>query len=245
MALNKYEKTQKNLLSTFAQKLANMGLSKEEITDSLKEQLDDFATESKVKLTVKVQKKEDGTSVVELAEIDLSADFIRTRHNTGKTMQSLRVKVLGLPIEIKVKKDEAVFSNEQVVSSLRMLADYVEAMPVEAKDAGSADFPLEKGGAPIVKGDNDTDSDNDGDGDVDNDTDNEETGSFMPASTEQVTNDVSLVEQTAAVNAPIQQAQDLSDLERQVADRQGKSASDTALENAKQMYQGVNELPDQ
>lgn len=85
--------------------------------------------------------------------IDLKSDFVRTRSNTENTMLSLRAKIFGLPIEVKVMKesDGIKASNKDVSIALTELAAIVDSMEEEMVAKGHADWPRTPGEKPAVE----------------------------------------------------------------------------------------------
>lgn len=151
MALKAAEKMQLDFINETAKMLGELNIEESLIIEKLKEKVSDLENSANCKLVLAVT---DG--VQQFNVIDLRSDFVRTRFNNAeKTQLSLRAKILGLPIDIKVKKDEDVFSNKEVVKSLRELADIVEQMPVSMLEHGQDDWSRTAGELPKSLAEND------------------------------------------------------------------------------------------
>ena len=123
------------------------------INEKLADMLTGFYNESNKKLILSIS--EDGEISSRVA--DYKSDFVRTRSTPDNTMLSLRGKINGVPIEIKVFKDGVALSNKEVAEALMELSLIVSAMPVEMSVHGQDDWPREAGGMPKTLSDITTD----------------------------------------------------------------------------------------
>jgi hypothetical protein len=126
MALRQAEQSQLESINQTVTILASMDLEQSQIEEKMKDMIVPLEKSANCQLVFK--KDENGAR---FDVIELKSDFVRTRQNPDKTMTSLRAKIYGLPIEVKVKKDTEEFSNAQVAKSLLELATLVGEMPVE------------------------------------------------------------------------------------------------------------------
>jgi hypothetical protein len=145
MALKPAEQSKLDMLNQTAAMLAGMNLDADAIREKMAPMIQSLEKDTNSKLVLVYT---DG--VPSFNAIDLRSDFIRTRPNTEGTMLSLRAKIVGIPLEIKVRKDADGLraSNAEVAESLLFLAEYVKNMPVEMVDADTADWPRELGSLP-------------------------------------------------------------------------------------------------
>lgn len=144
MALRQAEQLQLSNLNDIAVMLHELGIPEETILAKAEPKIKELTDTAKGKVVLKY----DENGVPHFEHIDLRSDFVRTRFNTESTMLSLRAKIVGVPIDIKVKKDDEVFTNKEVASSLRELALIVEKMPVEMVPHGHDDWSREPGVLP-------------------------------------------------------------------------------------------------
>jgi hypothetical protein len=126
MALRQAEQSQLESINQTVTILASMELEQMQIEEKMKEMIVPLEKSANCKLIFKNDEHGPRFDVIEL-----KSDFVRTRQNPHKTMTSLRAKIYGLPIEVKIKKDTEEFSNIQVAKSLLELATLVGEMPVE------------------------------------------------------------------------------------------------------------------
>lgn len=145
MALKPAEQSRLDMLNQTAAMLAGMSLDADAIREKMDAMLSALEKDTNSKLVLVYNE-----GVPSFNAIDLRSDFIRTRPNTDGTMLSLRAKVVGIPLEIKVRKDADGLraSNAEVAESLLILANYVKHMPVEMVDADTADWPRDLGSEP-------------------------------------------------------------------------------------------------
>jgi len=106
--------------------------------------LEDFAEKTGTKIVLNLSDDGQLSSTI----FDLKSDYIRTRFNTDKSMLSLRSKLCGVPIDVKVVKDDVSFSNKMVADSLMELSKVVAGMPFEMNLHGQDDWLREVGGMP-------------------------------------------------------------------------------------------------
>jgi hypothetical protein len=113
------------------------------INEKMKQLLEDFTTETG--LSASVVKCDGGLDVM---VVDLSKYYVRTRYNTDKSMLSLKGKLSGVPIDVKVAKGDEVFTNKQVADALAELSTIVAAMPIEMVAHGHDDWKRTPGEYP-------------------------------------------------------------------------------------------------
>ena len=120
--------------------LVEFDIQKADIEKKLAEKIKTFelATNTQFKFNIV-----DGKA--EFSLVDLRSDYVRTRHNTEKTMTSLKAKINGLPIDVKIKKDDTSFTNAEIVESLHELANVVSAIPEELTSESWKDWPRRPG----------------------------------------------------------------------------------------------------
>jgi hypothetical protein len=157
VALKQAEQFALDSITEFVGILANTGQDKSQIETMLKERFTEF--EQMTGMSLKLVDKADGG--FDLKVNDTRRDFVRTRANTGNTMLSLRSKISGVAIDIKVIKDDERYSNGEVVSALAELQTIVAQMPVEMAVQGHADWSRTPGELP--KSDDGTSDDADTD----------------------------------------------------------------------------------
>jgi hypothetical protein len=144
MALRQSEKTLLGFINETAKMLSELNIEESLIIEKLKDKVGELEQSANCKLALV---EVDG--IRQFNVIDLSADYVRTRFNNAeKTMLSLRAKILGLSVEVKVKKDDDVFSNKEVSKSLRELAGIVDEMPIEMLLHGQDDWSRTPGEMP-------------------------------------------------------------------------------------------------
>lgn len=145
MALKPAEQSKLDMLNQTAAMLAGMSLDADAIREKMAQMIQSLEKDANSKLVLVYTE-----GVPSFNAIDLRTDFIRTRPNTDGTMLSLRAKIVGIPLEIKVRKDADGLraSNAEVAESLLFLSEYVKNMPVEMVDADTADWPRELGSLP-------------------------------------------------------------------------------------------------
>ena len=114
------------------------------INEKLAEMLKGFYDESQKKLILSI----DEQGAISARVADYKSDFVRTRYNTDSSMLSLKGKINGVPIDVKVVKDDVSFTNKEVAESLAELAGIVAKMPVEMSAHGHDDWPREAGSMP-------------------------------------------------------------------------------------------------
>jgi len=133
MALKKEDKIRLEGLEQTLTMLTSSGIEKDAIEKMMETQISDFQkiTNTKVKLNFE--------SKPSIDLLDLKKDFVRTREPNSET-QVLRAKIEGVGIDAKLfKQEEYIFSNSDVVSALRALADEVEKLPLELNTLGVSD----------------------------------------------------------------------------------------------------------
>lgn len=160
MALKKHEQAQLDMIQKSLDMLVNIGgMSNDDMLQHLNPMIAGFEAETNMKVVI--VPTESGTPALDV--VDLKKDFVRSRWNPAETLQGLRAKSLGVPIEVKVTKaDDFTFSNKQIVSALRELADSMETLGVEFHTLGLADLERAPGEALRVKvGDVASDDDDD------------------------------------------------------------------------------------
>jgi len=116
----------------------------DKISEHIVTMLNGFYEESKKRVILEIS--EDGEITAKIA--DFKSDFVRTRFNTDQSMLSLKGKINGVPIDVKVVKDDVSFSNKEVAASLMELSLIVAGMPVVMRDHGQDDWPRDVGGIP-------------------------------------------------------------------------------------------------
>ena len=138
MALKKHEQAQLDMIQKSLDMLVNIGgMTNDDMLTHLNPMIAGFEAETNMKVVI--APTESGKPVLDV--VDLKKDFVRSRWNPSETLQGLRAKSLGVPIEVKVTKaDDFTFSNKQIVSALRELANSVETMDVEFHTLGLADL---------------------------------------------------------------------------------------------------------
>lgn len=145
MALKKQEQLLlDNILQTANIVKGLVGNDLGKINEQIVALLAGFAEETKSKVVLGITEDGEITSTV----IDLKSDYVRTRHNTEKTMLSLKGKLNGVPMDIKVVKDETSFTNKEVADALAELSLIVANMPVEMKEHGHDDWLRDVGAYP-------------------------------------------------------------------------------------------------
>jgi hypothetical protein len=144
MALKKHETALLDSIKMSATVIAGfVGHDAEKIAEHMKSILDEFSSQTNQKLIISYT---DG--VLAIDTLDLKQDFIRTRMNPDKSMTTLKAKLFGVAIDVKVAKDEASFSNEQIAESLFELAVIVKGMPVAMRSYGHDDWSRTVGNMP-------------------------------------------------------------------------------------------------
>lgn len=123
--------------------MASLDVTEEVIIEKTKEKVVELEAEEEVSLRLRKVGGE-----LQYSAFDLRADFIRTRFNDVKTMLSLSAKITGLPIDIKVMKGSAEFTNGDIVSALKDLITNIEAMPVEMLTHGADEWSVKPGEMP-------------------------------------------------------------------------------------------------
>lgn len=138
MALKKEDKVRlEGLQNTFAMLVSN-GLHYSQIDTMMAPQLKEFESITGSKIRTHYGENH------RLEVLDLSKDFIRVRLPNEES-RVLRAKVQAVPIDVKLfKADDYDFSNEDVVSALRALADEVEGLDFELNSLVSSDVRKEK-----------------------------------------------------------------------------------------------------
>jgi hypothetical protein len=145
MALKKHELTMMDTILQSATIISGLvEQDVKQVTEKLKPMLDSFTAETQQKIILVIT--EGGVIKGEL--LDLKQDFVRTRFNTEKTMLSLKAKLNGVAIDIKIVKDNLKSSNEQVAEALSELHSIVSAMPVSMETHGHDDWPRIPGEMP-------------------------------------------------------------------------------------------------
>lgn len=125
MALSKTDQVRFEGIQQTLTMLNNGGLPLEQIKAMMAPQLIEFqkVTNHKVRYVTS-----DKGVTFEL--LNLSKDFLRVRGT--EEQKTLRAKIQGVPVDVKVfKEEDFLFSNEDVVSALRALADELEALPFQ------------------------------------------------------------------------------------------------------------------
>lgn len=123
--------------------MASLDVTEDVIIEKTKEKVTELEAEEEVSLRLR---KVDGE--LQYSAFDMRSDFVRTRFNDVKTMLSLSAKITGLPIDIKVIKGSAEFTNADIVSALKDLVANIEAMPVEMLEHGADEWSVKPGGMP-------------------------------------------------------------------------------------------------
>jgi hypothetical protein len=138
MALKKHEQAQLDMIQKSLDMLVNIGgMSNDDMLQHLNPMIVGFENETNMKVVI--TPTENGSPALDV--VDLKKDFVRSRWNPGETLQGLRAKSLGIPVEVKVtKKDDFVFSNKQIASALRELAESISTLDVEFYTLGLADL---------------------------------------------------------------------------------------------------------
>jgi len=132
--------------------MKSLDVTDEVIIEKTKEKVTELEAEENISLRLK-----DVDGQIQFAAFDLRSDFVRTRYNDPKTMLSLSAKITGLPIDVKVMKGSDEFTNADIVSALRDLADNVAAMPVEILKHGADEWAVTPGGMPeLLKAEEDS-----------------------------------------------------------------------------------------
>ena len=144
MALKKHEEAIFENLKMMAKTMYQAFPSEEQLAQSMKEMLVDFENKTAVKLVPRVSE----AGEVTLEQIDLKQDFVRTRFNTEKSMLSLRAKLSGIAIDVKVIKDTFRAGNKDIAQALADLSAVVQAMPVEMEKHGDDDWSRTPGESP-------------------------------------------------------------------------------------------------
>ncbi len=160
MALKKHEQAQLDMIQKSLDMLVNIGgMSNDDMLQHLNPMIVGFENETNMKVVI--TPTENGSPALDV--VDLKKDFVRSRWNPGETLQGLRAKSLGIPIEVKVtKKEDFVFSNKQIASALRELAESISTLDVEFYTLGLADLERAPGEPLRVKvGDVASDEDDD------------------------------------------------------------------------------------
>lgn len=135
MALKAADLVRFDALQLTASILGKNGFTPEAIENSIKNELLEFQTITKNKARVAVG--DDGAVFIELT--DLRKDFIRTRKPNDDALV-LRTRIQGVPVEIKLfKQEEYDFDNASVVSALRALADEIASVPFRLSELGNSD----------------------------------------------------------------------------------------------------------
>ena len=116
--------------------LVDFNIEKSAILEKIQDKISAFEADTKTQLKFTIT-----NGKAEFSLVDLKSDFIRTRQNPDKTMTSLRAKIQGLGIEIKIEKDGVSFSNEEVSEALGELQSIVSQMPVEMIEQPHKDWP--------------------------------------------------------------------------------------------------------
>lgn len=125
MALSKTDQVRFDGLKQTLTMLSGSGMELEQIKGMMAPQFADFQALTNQK--VNVVETENGLS---LELLNLSRDFVRVRGT--EDLKTLRTKIQGVPVDVKVvKTNDYTFSNEDIVSALRALADEVEALTIE------------------------------------------------------------------------------------------------------------------
>lgn len=113
--------------------------------ETIKEQTLSIANELEESTGCKLVLSKNSDGKLEYDAIDLKGDSLVSRFNAEKTLLSLKGKILGLPIDIKVLKSGRSYSNEQIASSLTELVRLVRAMPSEIKDLEETEWDPKTG----------------------------------------------------------------------------------------------------
>jgi hypothetical protein len=133
MALKKEDKIRLDSLKKTFTMLVTNGIDEGQVLTMMGDQIDEFESITSSKL--KVQFGEDPKIEI----VDLSKDFVRTRLS-NEDNHVLRAKVEGVPVDVKIfKRDDFIFTNIEIISALRILADEVESLDVELTTLGHAD----------------------------------------------------------------------------------------------------------
>jgi hypothetical protein len=146
-ALKRHEVIMLDSLNAFALTLYTLGHTTESaICDALKTQIEAFEIESGMRTLIK--DLPDGGFYFQ--EVDPRNDFLRSRIAAGGAQQTLKAKLSGIQIDIKVRKDEVFeFKNKEIAKALEEYAEIVRHMPVEASIVGEDDFPNGLGAYPV------------------------------------------------------------------------------------------------
>lgn len=146
-ALKRHEVIMLDSLNAFALTLYTLGHTTESaICDALKTQIEAFESESGMRTLIK--DLPDGGFYFQ--EVDPRNDFLRSRIAAGGAQQTLKAKLSGIQIDIKVRKDEVFeFKNKEIAKALEEYAEIVRHMPVEASIVGEDDFPNGLGAYPV------------------------------------------------------------------------------------------------
>lgn len=136
MALKPIEDVQVKAIEGTVKALKAANLPHEQIAAAVAAQIAAFEGSTRYRLKLHEDALEDGSY---LTVIDTKADFVRARP-AGEDAQALRAKVFGVPVTIRVADAKTSFTNAQVADALRELANLVDGLPKEAKDAGKFDF---------------------------------------------------------------------------------------------------------
>lgn len=148
MALKRHEEIELEGIKRAASITMKYTSSLEAVKEEVKESVDQFALEANVKVSISLD--ESGQLVYNL--VDLKQDFVRTRPNKDVSLVSLKAKLSGVAIDVKVLKDDANFTNAEVEGALRELAEIVSGMPVEMKETVHADWSRVPGEMPKIIG---------------------------------------------------------------------------------------------
>ena len=123
MALKNADKVKFNIMSEMFDGLVASGMDLEIVKSAIDSQVKAFEAESNHQVRfVEV----DGKFKMEV--LDLSKDFVRVR-NQNEENKVLRTKIQGVGIDVKLwKLNDFEFTNEELSSSLRALADEIDGL---------------------------------------------------------------------------------------------------------------------
>lgn len=147
MALSKIDQVRFDGLQQTLNMLTGSGMPVAQIKLMMSPQIDEFQRST----NHKVRYIEDGQNI-KFELLNLSRDFVRVRG--VEDAKVLRAKINGVPVDVKITKgDEFSFSNDEIVETLRALADEVSNLSVEVRTLDIT--------ADVRKGSGSTDADTD------------------------------------------------------------------------------------
>jgi hypothetical protein len=145
MALKKHEQGMLDMIQSMAKMLHGLEHDEATILSSMQEQIKTFEQTTNLKLVL-----EDSASDTPFKTIDLRKDFFRTRP-AGEGQLGIKAQIFSVPISLRISKDDAFkFTNTEISTSLRELADIVDQIEPPITSLKNHDIQSVSGETPVI-----------------------------------------------------------------------------------------------